>query len=535
MTSRFTIDARGAVKPDASETAAELATRSGQYVLLPTVVDMLCALRAPLQGGRASSPRAVLVGDASGFPLSDLIAFLSQSRWSGVLRVHTGGGERSVALKDGEVRGASSEDPADRLSEVLVRLGLASRSHVDEALREVPPSKVGRALVDKGVLQAHQLWAAVSQQVSDIFHTMVLAREGVFFLVDQDVDERLQSNVQLSTQSLLMDAIRKIDELAHFRGRIPHGRMYVTKKRPSDGKLHPDEDLLLGLATGRRTVLELAAAAHLSEFEATKVLFRLLEGGYASVSEVSAAEAPPVAARAGGPGSRGGARPSMRFMPRCWRRWPGRAGARTSCRPPTLPGWASPSPPPPCWPGCTSARTAGCRSAPCFEAFARERGSLGSEPVASLRAALSDVDVLPPLSGRRVARVPRRRGPRPPGEGTPRRLGGVKAVDGTSGPRPADAAWPRLTAELPGTGGRLKQTAEDFRVEEVPAFAPTGTGDHLWLWVQKRGRDTAEVARALAKLAGVDVEAGGLRRAEGPPGGDVPGLHRPLARRAPPG
>jgi len=67
-----------------------------------------------------------------------------------------------------------------------------------------------------------------------------------------------------------------------------------------------------------------------------------------------------------------------------------------------------------------------------------------------------------------------------------------------------DAAWPRLTAELPGTGGRLKDTPEDFRVEEVPAFAPTGTGEHLWLWVEKRGRETAEVARALARVAAVD-------------------------------
>ena len=31
-----------------------------------------------------------------------------------------------------------------------------------------------------------------------------------------------------------MDAIRKIDELAHFRKKIPHGRVYVTPKRPSD-------------------------------------------------------------------------------------------------------------------------------------------------------------------------------------------------------------------------------------------------------------------------------------------------------------
>jgi tRNA pseudouridine13 synthase len=65
--------------------------------------------------------------------------------------------------------------------------------------------------------------------------------------------------------------------------------------------------------------------------------------------------------------------------------------------------------------------------------------------------------------------------------------------------------WPRLTEELPGTGGRLKDVPEDFEVEEVPAFAPTGKGTHLWLWVEKRARDTHEVARALAQAAGVDV------------------------------
>jgi tRNA pseudouridine13 synthase len=68
-----------------------------------------------------------------------------------------------------------------------------------------------------------------------------------------------------------------------------------------------------------------------------------------------------------------------------------------------------------------------------------------------------------------------------------------------------DARCPRLTEDLPGTAGRLKDVPEDFEVEELPAFAPTGTGNHLWLWVEKRARDTQEVARALARAAGVDV------------------------------
>ncbi|MCI0571611.1 MAG: tRNA pseudouridine(13) synthase TruD [Myxococcaceae bacterium] len=57
---------------------------------------------------------------------------------------------------------------------------------------------------------------------------------------------------------------------------------------------------------------------------------------------------------------------------------------------------------------------------------------------------------------------------------------------------------PYLTAGVPGAGGLFKATPEDFEVEELPAYVPSGTGEHLFLWVEKRGRDTPEVVRALA-------------------------------------
>ena len=285
----FSIDSRGNVTPENSDAQQQLSSRAGRFLLTPTGPDLLCLLRVPPTGAAASSPRAVLVGDAAAFPISDLIAFLSQARWTGILKVQSASGERSVALKDGEVRGATSDDPADRLGEVIVRLGFLGRRQLEEALDETPSSRLGRALVDKGVLQPHDLWRCVTQQLSDIFQAMVLCREGAFVLVDQEVDEKSTLHVQLSTQSLLMDSIRKIDELAHFRKRIPHGRMYVFRKRASDGKLEEDEDRVLGLINGERTVMELGQAAKLAEFDVTKVVFRLLEGGYASVGERSIA------------------------------------------------------------------------------------------------------------------------------------------------------------------------------------------------------------------------------------------------------
>jgi tRNA pseudouridine13 synthase len=44
---------------------------------------------------------------------------------------------------------------------------------------------------------------------------------------------------------------------------------------------------------------------------------------------------------------------------------------------------------------------------------------------------------------------------------------------------------------------------EDFRVEEIPLYAPSGSGDHTFVRVEKVGRTTEDVARDLARAAGV--------------------------------
>lgn len=64
---------------------------------------------------------------------------------------------------------------------------------------------------------------------------------------------------------------------------------------------------------------------------------------------------------------------------------------------------------------------------------------------------------------------------------------------------------PYVTAEVPGCGGRFKASPEDFEVEELPAYAPDGgDGEHLFLWVEKRGRTTPEAARLFAEAVGAN-------------------------------
>ena len=67
------------------------------------------------------------------------------------------------------------------------------------------------------------------------------------------------------------------------------------------------------------------------------------------------------------------------------------------------------------------------------------------------------------------------------------------------------AAPPLVTADLPGVGGRIRVRPEDFEVEEVPSYEPSGAGDHLYLWVEKRDVGPEFFARTIAQRAGVPV------------------------------
>jgi len=56
---------------------------------------------------------------------------------------------------------------------------------------------------------------------------------------------------------------------------------------------------------------------------------------------------------------------------------------------------------------------------------------------------------------------------------------------------------------------RIRVAPEDFDVTEIDGFVASGAGEHLLLTIEKRGMNTAFVARLLAEWAGVDERAVG--------------------------
>ena len=62
--------------------------------------------------------------------------------------------------------------------------------------------------------------------------------------------------------------------------------------------------------------------------------------------------------------------------------------------------------------------------------------------------------------------------------------------------------------------GVIRSYPEDFIVDEIQSFTPTGEGEHVWLHIKKTGENTDWVAGLLAKIANVprkDVSFAGMK------------------------
>lgn len=73
---------------------------------------------------------------------------------------------------------------------------------------------------------------------------------------------------------------------------------------------------------------------------------------------------------------------------------------------------------------------------------------------------------------------------------------------------------PFLTADLPGTGGVLRSRDEDFVVDEELPYPASGTGEHVFVRIEKRGLTTRFAAAQIAKALGIaerDIGIAGMK------------------------
>ncbi len=269
------------------------------------------AVVRPLFPGSEPQPRparevvaAGVLGE-SGLALVDLVGFLASGYQTGLLTVSAGEVDRAIALFGGELSWASSSAADESFGEFLARRGKLTREQLTLALQQESPQGLARVCVQRGLLAADEAWSLLEAHLIDLFDRLIAAERGVWSFVRVAEGALADSRLRLSTQGLLVDALRRADELLVYRQRLRSSDA-VIQRQPIDApaqRIEALEELLVadaravhGALTVPASVAELMRALGKSEYEVTRAAYHLIRAGVVAVLEPEQASPQSVAA-----------------------------------------------------------------------------------------------------------------------------------------------------------------------------------------------------------------------------------------------
>jgi len=236
--------------------------------------------------------------------LTDVFQLLDLSRKTGTLTIAPEGRLRNPALvrfDRGAVVGAELGQAYERLGHLLLRAGKVTEAQVEAARRAqryAQGKPLGTILVEQGVVTEDDVRRQLRFQIQEIVFELVQWKEGYFRFEEGPVGQNGMISVRVSTESLLMEAARRIDEWSTLETKVPHMGVVPVLVGESDGPaldLHPSEWEVLAEIDGTRTLKEIAAALGRGDFDIAKIVFGLASTGVVDIREEAPADPTPAA------------------------------------------------------------------------------------------------------------------------------------------------------------------------------------------------------------------------------------------------
>jgi Flp pilus assembly protein TadD len=229
--------------------------------------------------------------------IHDVFQLLDLSRKTGCLRVTSQlrDNEGMVYFSAGKVAYASIRSNPHPLGEVLIRAGKITDADLDRA-RALQASRgdgtrLGHILIETGAVTARELERHVRAQIEAVVFELMSWQEGFFSFEEGAVgDVPGEATATVSTESLLMEGARRIDEWSRIEGKVPH--VFVVPLLAPTGDqgalidLLPNEWEVLTMIDGQRDLRRIASELSSTDFDVARVVYGLVTTGVVELRNV---------------------------------------------------------------------------------------------------------------------------------------------------------------------------------------------------------------------------------------------------------
>ncbi|MFH1764180.1 MAG: DUF4388 domain-containing protein [Gemmatimonadota bacterium] len=227
-------------------------------------------------------------GSLADVSLADICQLLALGRKTGCLTVTDRSNFGYIYFKDGRVVYASVLNRPDRLGDILVKNGVIQPDDLSRAIEEQgveSQRRLGDILVGFGTLTQEELQKWVALQVEEaVFHLFPWDQGSFQFNPRERPDEGQVLLVTLSVDGLLLEGARRVDEWSQIEKEV-HSLDLIFKVRRDpreveEVELSGNQNKLLPLLDGTRTVRELVMESGLVEFATGKAIYELVKAGF---------------------------------------------------------------------------------------------------------------------------------------------------------------------------------------------------------------------------------------------------------------
>ncbi|MFY9221281.1 MAG: DUF4388 domain-containing protein, partial [Blastocatellia bacterium] len=206
-------------------------------------------------------------GSLSTTPFPEVLRVIYNERRSGELvaktTVETSNLEKHVCFERGQVVFASSNQPEDRIGETLVRYNKLTRQQLEQFFTQLPSGqRVGRALVDFGILSERELVNYITLQFIDIIYSVFNWKTGNFQFNTGENLAPDELKMKFSTPTIILEGIRRLNDFDLIRKGIGSASKWLHTTTAGRSKIqaiafNPVELSLMNMAKEPIDILKL--------------------------------------------------------------------------------------------------------------------------------------------------------------------------------------------------------------------------------------------------------------------------------------
>ena len=228
-----------------------------------------------------------LEGSLNRFSVAEVFQLLSFSRKTGTLGLQRQDEVAMVYFQQGNVIYAYTPQQKIPLGELLVEKGVMTEKQLATALSEKeknPNRRIGEVFVKQGSVSRAQMEEAVRRQVEELIYRLLHWEVGNFKFYENEFPTEEEVLIQISTENLILEGVRRLDELEEVKQRLPDlGTVLVVKpippQRTRDVALQGDEWNVLALVDGRKDIFQILERSKTDRLTTLKNLAALYMAG----------------------------------------------------------------------------------------------------------------------------------------------------------------------------------------------------------------------------------------------------------------